>query len=336
MYPEWFNDLLGAPCPSEGRTVDIWGRRLIMQGNILRDLSITTDAHQRQTSNAFAFKWLREDSYNSPSFATLNRDRLIQRYGDLSEPGAWRRFPGTPIVLDAGCGAGLSARLLFGDMLKKLRYVGIDISSAIDIAAATFSNEKVPGVFMQADLCHLPLRPGVFDFILSEGVLHHTPSTRTAFHALVRHLKPGGVFAFYVYAKKAPVREFTDDFIRAKLAHMTPQEAWQALMPLTKLGMVLGKANATIEVPEDIELLEIPKGKIDVQRLIYWYICKMYYRPEWSPEENNHVNFDWFSPAYSHRQTPEEVQGWCEEAGLKIEAMRVEEAGITTIATFPC
>ena len=37
-------------------------------------------------------------------------------------------------------------------------------------------------------------------------------------------------------------------------------------------------------------------------------------------------------PAHCHRQTPDEVRQWCEEAGLQIEAMRVEEAGITTIA----
>ena len=38
-------------------------------------------------------------------------------------------------------------------------------------------------------------------------------------------------------------------------------------MPLTKLGKALGDMHATVEIPEDIELLEIPAGRIEVQRL---------------------------------------------------------------------
>ena len=29
-----------------------------------------------------------------------------------------------------------------------------------------------------------------------------------------RHLKPGGRILFYVYRKKGPIREFTDDYVR--------------------------------------------------------------------------------------------------------------------------
>jgi hypothetical protein len=61
----------------------------------------------------------------------------------------------------------------------------------------------------------------------------------------------------------------------------------------------------------------------------------MYYRPEYSLEEMNHVNFDWFTPTYSHRQTPDNVRSWCDEAGLQIMRMHVEEAGITTLALRP-
>src|SRR5205085_175899 len=82
------------------------------------------------------------------------------------------------LVLDAGCGAGLTAGLLLGDMLHRLRYVGADISEAVDVAAQRFARVGHPGAFMQADLCALPLPEAAFDFILSEGVLHHTPSTR--------------------------------------------------------------------------------------------------------------------------------------------------------------
>ncbi len=46
----------------------------------------------------------------------------------------------------------------------------------------------------------------------------------------------------------------------------------------------------------------------------------------------NHVNFDWYRPANCHRQTPEEVRKWCENAGLDVSYMNVEEAGITVVS----
>jgi hypothetical protein len=67
--------------------------------------------------------------------------------------------------------------------------------------------------------------------------------------------------------------------------------------------------------------------------LFYWYVIKAYYRPEFSFDEMNHTNFDWFRPLNCQRQTPEEVQQWCEEANLKVERMHAEEAGMYVVAT---
>jgi arsenite methyltransferase len=329
--PSWLEALFGGPLPSDGGSIVCAGRRLTMARGLLRDTAIV-DAGQRQTSETFAFKWGREDTYSSAAVEQATRNWLIERYGDLSRAEAWCRFGEAPLMLDAGCGAGLTAGLLIGDMLHRLRYVGADISEAVDVAARRFARAGLPGFFLQADLCALPLPQAAFDFILSEGVLHHTPSTRGALLALAKHLKPGGAIAFYVYARKAPVREFTDDFIRERLRGLTPREAWDALMPLTRLGQALGELGVTVDVPQDVALLGIPAGRIDLQRLIYWFVCKMYYRPEYSLDEMNHVNFDWFTPAYSHRQTPEEVSAWCAEAGLAVEQMKVEPAGINTLA----
>ncbi|WP_082007498.1 class I SAM-dependent methyltransferase [Tepidimonas taiwanensis] len=131
-----------------------------------------------------------------------------------------------PLVLDAGCGAGLTARLLIGEGLHRVRYIGADISTAVGVAPEAFRQRGLPGYFIQADLLNFPFAENSFDYILSEGVLHHTPSTRAAIHALARLLKTGGVLAFYVYKRKSPIREFADDFIREHLRSMSPEEAW--------------------------------------------------------------------------------------------------------------
>ncbi len=169
--------------------------------------------------------------------------------------------------------------------------------------------------------------------IFSEGVLHHTDSTKKAIENLVKLLKYNGHIMFYVYAKKAPIREFSDDYIRDYLKDKTDEEAWNELIPLTMLGKSLGDLDIDIEVPEDIPYLGIKKGTINLQRLFYWNIFKAFYRSEYSLEEMNHINFDWYRPLNCHRQTPQEVENWCLELGLKIERLFVEDAGITVIAT---
>jgi hypothetical protein len=70
-----------------------------------------------------------------------------------------------------------------------------------------------------------------------------------------------------------------------------------------------------------------------VQRLIYWNFAKLYWNPNWSFEENVHVNFDWYRPRYSHRQTADEVREWCAEAALAITRFHEQESGFTVRAT---
>ncbi len=332
MTGDWAEALLGSALPAEGRQVELRGRALAMRAGILRDLAVA-DAAQAQTRDAFAFKWGKRDTYASPAMQRAIGDWLHERYGDLlATLGPQDRLP---LLLDAGCGAGNAAALMFEHRWPQMRYVGADISDAVNIAADTIRAQAADTLFLQADLMHLPFRDGAFDIVLSEGVLHHTPSTHAAILATARLVRPGGLYAIYVYARKAPAREFTDDHIRALVSECSPQEAWDRLMPLTRLGKALGELGATIEVEEDIDVLGIPKGPVDVQRLFYWYVCKAFYRPDLGLQEMNHINFDWFTPKYSHRQTPDEVHAWCAEAGLAVERMKVEPAGITVIARRP-
>ncbi len=66
---------------------------------------------------------------------------------------------------------------------------------------------------------------------------------------------------------------------------LSPDEKWNALYPLTKFGKMLGDLNLEVDVPEAVDLLGIPAGKINIQRLFYWHIFKAYYRPEFSMDE---------------------------------------------------
>jgi len=304
---------------------DMSGR---MDGNLA-----SPEESARQTGDAFGFKWAKRETYESDAVREKARRWLVERYlgGDTSVLDRWLAGSGK-LILDAGCGAGFSAELLFGSRLNGHRYTGLDISDAVLVASERFRQAGIRGGFARADLLNPPVAPASVDIVFSEGVLHHTGDTRRAIHAMSGLLKPGGLMLFYVYARKADVREYTDDLIRERLSGMTNEQAWEALRPLTRLGKALGDLGVEVEVPEDIPLLGIKAGRMDLQRFVYWNIVKLFYDPSWSIEEMLHVNFDWFRPLFCQRQTPDEVERWCAEAGLGIERMNVQEAGITVCA----
>jgi len=311
--------------------VTIRGKRYLLERGVLRAEMIVS-AEQAQTADTFGFKWHQRGTFDGEISVRRHRDWLLYRYGDVARADWWSDYGEQPVFLDAGCGAALSSLALFGSRLRSVRYVATDISRAVDVAVQRCEDAGVDGAFLQDDVTALPLQPESVDVIFSEGVLHHTDSTRNSLHRLAALLSPGGRFLFYVCRKKGPIREFTDDYIRALLQGMTPQQAWKAVEPLTKLGVALGELGVEVEVPEDITLLDIPAGRYNVQRLFYWHVAKAFHHPDLSFDELNHINYDWYAPANAHRQTPEEVRSWCEEVGLEIERERVEEAGITVIA----
>lgn len=328
--PKWFWEYLGVSSPWSGEH-ELNGQRFIVRAGIPCSQAVISAA-QAQTEDTFGFKWKKRDTFDSAASLTRMRTWLIERYGELESADYLAEHGDNPLLIDAGCGAGMSALELFGALVPRIRYLGIDVSAAVNVAAERFAERGFQAAFMQADISNLPFPPGSVDLIFSEGALHHSNSTKGALLALARLLKNGGRFMFYVYRRKGPLREFTDDYVRDQLHAMTPQQAWEAMEPLTQLGIALGELNTEIDIPRPITFLGIPSGRINVQRLFYWHVAKTFYHPDLSFGEMNHINYDWYAPANAHRQSPEEVREWCAECGLSIEREVVEEAGITVIA----
>jgi arsenite methyltransferase len=292
----------------------------------------TEDADQLQTMRAFAYKWSKESSYgwlrkagDQGSYATW----LSEKYG-FDSVAAWCRHFAGKRILDLGCGAGMASYfwLASPDWNGASPWVGVDISPAIDVARQQLGH--IPNThFVQADAMLLPFPDSTFDVILSEGVLHHTPSTQGAIQSGARVLSRGGEFHFYVYRRKAPAREFTDDHVREQLRGLTDEQAWNAMRPLTKLARNLSALHAEVVVEEDVPELGIQAGRQDVQRLIYWNFAKLFWNDAFDFEENVHINYDWYRPTYAHRQSADEIRSWCRGAGLEVVRMHEQESGYT-------
>ena len=328
-FPKWFSELLELPRPLDNmQTFDLRGVQLCLDKGVLRAATAMSE-NQKQTEQVFGFKWHQRDTFESDASLQMMQKWSNERYREAAEWFPPHTQPYT--VLDAGCGAAYTGLQYFRPILNRIRYVGADISTAVDVAQARMQDAGADAAFIQCDLTRLPLPHGSLDAIFSEGVLHHTDSTRGAILSLAPLLKSGGLFMFYVYRRKGPIREFTDDYIRDKMQRLTPEEGWRAMEPISKLGKLLGDLDIEIDIPERIDLLGIDAGKINLQRFFYWHVLKCFYRPEYSLDEMNHINFDWFAPRNAHRQTPEEVRQWCVEAGLEVLHERVEEAGITIV-----
>jgi arsenite methyltransferase len=304
-----------------------------LTAEVLRGHASEPSAADDQVAETFGYKWAKRDTYESAELEEQTREWLIQRYCQGDPTNLDALLDGGPkVILDAGCGSAFSAAILFGDRLKEHHYVGVDISTAVDVGRERFAERGYPGDFVQWSLTDVPIEDESIDIVFSEGVLTFTESTEESIAYLASKLKKGGRFLFYVYAKKAVIREFTDDHIREAIATMDNQEAWEALVPLSKLGAALGELNVDIEVPEDIPYLGIKKGKMDIQRFFYWNFCKAFYRPDYSIDTMNLINFDWFRPTTCHRHTEQEVRDYCAGAGLAIEHLDVQDAGITAVA----
>jgi len=96
------------------------------------------------------------------------------------------------LVLDIGCGAG---RVLSYLEYRGRRCVGFDRSlNSVQIALQRF---KQPVVV--ADNCSLPIRDGVADLVVSDGVIHHTQDPLRAFSENCRILKREGFLYLAVY-----------------------------------------------------------------------------------------------------------------------------------------
>jgi SAM-dependent methyltransferase len=229
-------------------------------------------------------------------------------------------------ILDAGCGNGRVTALLQRYAPDASEIVGIDLTAA-DVARHNLAG--VPNVSIhEGDVLRDMSELGEFDFIYCQEVLHHTGDPGRGFANLASRLALGGEIAIYVYRRKGPVREFTDDYLRERLSSLPYEEAMEVCRSIAQLGRSLSDVRATVRVPA-IEPLEIEEGEYDVQRLVYHFFMKCFWNHELDPEANAAINYDWYHPEISSRHTAQEVRAWFDAAGLEIVHEHVDQYGIT-------
>jgi ubiquinone/menaquinone biosynthesis C-methylase UbiE/uncharacterized protein YbaR (Trm112 family) len=215
---------------------------------------------RHQADQSFGLQWnrFRTEQLDSCNGAQLSAKRLHTETGWSPQELRGK------LVLDVGCGAG---RFLEVMAESGCDLVGVDVSSAIDAAAATVSHQPKVDL-VQADIYHLPFKPGVFDACYCIGVAQHTPEPQKALSALPKILKPGGRLAVTVYERK-PWTLFNGKYLLRPLTRRLNKRvlltAIQTLMPalfpltevlfrLPKIGRVFG---FILPVANYVELKEL-------------------------------------------------------------------------------
>jgi SAM-dependent methyltransferase len=283
-----------------------------------------------QTKYSFGEKWKSSAKYQSGGLNAFDSDtiRWIHTRNGFSGIEKFASYLGQyNSILDAGCGNGRILGLLHDVLSKEHNLIGVDLAAA-DVAKINVGSKGIQ--IFQGDLTDKRTLEQIPqpDFIYCQEVLHHTSDPLGSFSNLSELLAPGGEIAIYVYKKKAPVREFTDDFVRTLISDMSHDEAMELTKDFAEFGKALSNVNVSVEVP-DLRLLGIEAGSYPIQRLLYHFFVKCYWNPELSDEDNNMINFDWYHPSLCSRHTLEEVLDWFSTNKLEVVHSYVDEYGIT-------
>lgn len=186
----------------------------------LADRGIEDKALEDKTGKVYFDLW---KNFRKEEFFAEALKNISERFekNDISVKNTGR-------ALDDGCGSG---RYSFA--LKKLgcKYVaGIDVSAeSVKLARKMnpFPASKVS--FVRGSVLGLPFKDGTFDFVFSNGVLHHTSSTEKGLNEIYRVLKKGGSCWLYLYGGKDSLFWDIVDFCRRVLSPV-PQAYTQTLM----------------------------------------------------------------------------------------------------------
>ena len=280
-----------------------------------------------KTEDAFSSKWRNfNKTYHNKKWIEGQKKWFLERFGWKTSSKFNNFLKTRSTILDAGTGVGNSAKLFSSNPNSQV--FAIDASESIEFAYKKYGKTKNIH-FLQADIRKLPFRKKFFDFICSDQVLHHTKDTESSFKMLSKLLTKKGLISIYVYRKKGPLREFSDDYIRKSTIKMTEMQCMEFSKSMALLGKSLAHLKKKITIKEDIPLLEIKAGTYDIQRFLYWNFLKCWWSPDVPFDQSVATNYDWYFPKFAYRHSEKEVKKWFKDVKLKIVHFNEIESGFS-------
>jgi SAM-dependent methyltransferase len=117
-------------------------------------------------------------------------------------------------ILEAGCGTGQLSNFL-GSTWGRTVIATDACMNSLKLAERFRRENQIKSVaFLQMNLFRPVFKPETFDFVISNGVLHHTSDPLLGFQTIAKLVKPGGVILIGLYNKYS---RLVTDFIRMAL-----------------------------------------------------------------------------------------------------------------------
>ncbi|MBI2617095.1 class I SAM-dependent methyltransferase [Candidatus Gottesmanbacteria bacterium] len=170
---------------------------------IIKNLSFpSTKEYETVNIETFSRHWSKLHSYQIEGLSVwgVKGEQIVKdlkrifHIGSSNLKGKW--------VLDAGCGNGVTS---IAFLKTEGQVVAMDITSGVDTCASFCKKKKMKGRerihFIQGSVENPPFRKNVFDIIYSNGVLHHTSSTKKSFNKLTPLVRKSGKFYIWLYVK---------------------------------------------------------------------------------------------------------------------------------------
>ena len=300
--------------PGEGDEFTLGGHTLLCCAGILRAARASCRRPRPRPADTFGFKW---DQRATRSSREAFRRRARTLAGRALRTGGRRRLVGRatardPVVLDAGCGAGHSRRSSSSAAASsRIRYLGVDVSSAVDVAPRRFAERGLAAAFMQADMHASPVRRArSVDVIFSEGALApHRLDARRRCSRSAGCSSPAGASSSTSTAARARSGSSPTTTSGTRSQGMSSERGVGRALPLTQARprprrarrrhrRAGGRSSSSGSRP----------ARSMLQRLFYWHVCQDVLRSRVTLDELNHINFDWFAP---QQRAPPDAERRC-------------------------
>jgi len=196
----WADPLTGEPLvvTPEGAHNPATGRRYPVEEGIPRLFVPTEGEANGQDVTELVKQFYEQTPF--PNYDDLdNRRALIEK----AREGMFARLlneqiPYNAKVVEIGCGTGQLTNFL---AIAHRSVLGVDIClNSLRLAQRFKAEHGIEcAAFAQMNLFRPALKDGFFDFVISNGVLHHTAACRDAFKRISRLAKPGGYVVVGLY-----------------------------------------------------------------------------------------------------------------------------------------
>jgi SAM-dependent methyltransferase/uncharacterized protein YbaR (Trm112 family) len=219
---------------------------------------------------------------------------------------------GDAVAFDGGCGSGRLTRQI-GEHGARL-VIGMDINDAVDDAYAHCRGLGNVAI-VQGNLLAPPFKPGAFDLVWSNGVIHHTPDAAGAHKALGGLVKPGGRLYVWVYPKRFnPFRFVKDVFDGLRITRLPRPALFVVAKAMAYPSWLLLQLYRAMRAVGPLR----PRGA--------W--AKRTVRAR-KVDELKLTWFDALSPEHDSRHSEQEVVGWFAREGfVAIEAIEEPKVGV--------